>query len=72
MDPRSAIVGDSNGANVSWGDVDWRNPSRVQHSPTSWKTGFRETNVLYGDGHAETHRELKYYILIHGNHHLIY
>ena len=50
------LAGDSNGANPNmWGDIDFRHPSRIAHSPTNWKTPLKETDVLYGDGHVETH-----------------
>ena len=67
------LAGDSNGANPNmWGDIDFRHPSRIAHSPTNWKTPLKETDVLYGDGHVETHTEINYYILLRGNHYLVY
>ena len=55
---RAAIVADSNG--VHFGG-DWRNPPWTGH-PQDEDGNHVDTNVLYGDGHVETHYELRHYV----------
>ena len=54
--PNTAIVTDANWA----GPYDWHDPPSPAHFTGDGK--HAETNVLYGDGHVETHYEMKHYV----------
>jgi len=61
-DSTAAVVADNNAANPpAWGDS-LANPRFWSHSGWVEYAPFRETNVLYGDGHAETHGMPKHYV----------
>lgn len=53
----AAIVAD---ANVAYSGSDWEDPEYPAHVGPDGR--HAETNVLYGDGHAETHYELKNFV----------
>ena len=60
LDPSSAIAADAN-FYIPGVDASWREPSNVAHYAQDGT--HAETNVAYGDGHAETHRELEHYVV---------
>jgi hypothetical protein len=54
----AAIVAD---ANAAYYGLDWTDPDYPGHKPGP-DGRHAETNVLYGDAHAETHQELQNFV----------
>ncbi len=61
----NAVMADVNinwqaGGAPGW-PTDWNIPAWSNHG--GWLTNFRDSNVLYGDGHGETHGGLEHYVI---------
>ena len=59
----AAIIADVNATTPAIDGGTWDNPAASGHASDRRPGVHVETNVLYGDGHVETHHALKHYVV---------